>query len=254
MQYLASPKNNSIKELKKLATARGRRRQGRYLLEGEHLVEEALQNHAEIQQLYVTTKFLQHDPKHLVKQLFDQTTEISEAVAQELTATVHPQGIFAVLTLPQVTLPSELHGKWLLLERIQDPGNLGTMIRTADAAGLQGVIISPDSADVWQSKVQRAMQGSQFHLPIITAELAPMIRQLKQEANLTILGTLVDAQAQDYQNYQAPADWALIMGNEAGGLTEATAQLTDQNLYIPLRGQAESLNVAIAAGILMYSL
>ncbi|AXX64303.1 RNA methyltransferase [Bombilactobacillus bombi] len=253
MEYITSVKNEKIKEIKKLANAKGRRQQQRYLIEGEHLVHEALINDIVIEELLVTENFLNHDEHHLVKQLYDQCVQIGDSVAKHLSATVTPQGIFAVVALPPTDPNIDYQGKWLLLDRIQDPGNVGTMIRTADAAGYQGVILSKDSADLFAPKVQRSMQGSQFHLQLLTANLQKIITSFKQN-RVTVYGTLVNEQARDYHQVQAPKNLALIMGNEAQGMNNNLAQLADENLYIPLIGQAESLNVAIAAGILMFNL
>lgn len=253
MQFISSVKNEQIKKLKKLHTKKGRRQQQRYLLEGEHLVQEALAAKVELSQLYVTQDFINHDVHHLIKQYHDQTTQITPEVAQSLAETITPQGIFAVTNLVKPALPTSWSGQWLLLDQVQDPGNVGTMVRTADAAGLKGVVLSSDSVDVYQSKVQRAMQGSQFHLPVFTADLLPVVTQMQQQ-KIPVWGTLVDRQAISYQQIAPQANWALIMGNEAHGLSSTLTAMTDQNIYIPLSGQAESLNVAVAAGVLMFSL
>ncbi|UQS82554.1 RNA methyltransferase [Bombilactobacillus folatiphilus] len=253
MVYISSTQNTKIKELKKLQTHKGRKKQQRYLLEGEHLIFEALQQQISLQDVYVTTDYLNRDPKHLVRDHFPNAIEISREVAQALGETVTPQGIIAVTPLVALQAPTLTHGTWLLLDQIQDPGNVGTMIRTADAAGFTGVILSPDSADFYSAKVQRAMQGSQFHLQIQSMELTQAIEQLKA-AQIPVYGTLVDETAQPYQTLTAPQQFALIMGNEAHGLNPDLAKLTDLNLYIPILGQAESLNVGVAAGILIYRL
>ena len=253
MDYITSVKNEKIKEIKRLSTVKGRRHQHLYLIEGEHLVNEALKSQVNIKELLVTENFINHDEHHIIKQLYNQTTQISDNVAQHLSALVTPPGIFAVIAQPTTPTTINYQGKWLVLDQVQDPGNVGTMIRTADAAGYQGVVLSTDSADIYAPKVQRAMQGSQFHLQLLRADLEQVIPAF-QKQKLPVYGTLVDDQALNYRQLTAPEEFALIMGNEAHGMQAELIPLVNKNLYIPLVGQAESLNVAIAAGILMFSL
>lgn len=253
MEYISSGQNSKIKDLKKLQSHRGRKKQQRYLLEGEHLIFEALAHQVKIDAIYATTDYLNRDPKHLVRDHLEQVIEITPEIVQAITDTVSPQGIVAEVPITQPAAIDLSQGKWLLLSQIQDPGNVGTMIRTADAAGFSGVLLSEDSVDFYSPKVQRAMQGSQFHLPVQTLALQPAVSELKAQ-QIPVYGTLVDDQAQEYQTVEKSNNFALIMGNEAHGLAPELAALTDANLYIPILGAAESLNVAVAAGIIMYRL
>ncbi|UQS83377.1 TrmH family RNA methyltransferase [Bombilactobacillus thymidiniphilus] len=253
MEYITSVKNNKIKELKKLLTTRGRRKAQKYLLEGEHLIKEALQNNISLNEVYVTTEYLNRDRLHLIRDYFPQAIQITEEVAQVITDTVHPQGLVSVVDMPEQPDLDMSQGRWLLLDEVQDPGNVGTMVRTADAAGLKGVVLSPDAVDLYAPKVQRAMQGSQFHLPILVNDLAETITVMQQH-DLIVYGSLVDERAQDYRQVKPQKDWALIMGNEARGMNSALLEKVNANLYIPIFGKAESLNVAVAAGIIIYGL
>lgn len=127
------------------------------------------------------------------------------------------------------------------------------MIRTADAAGLSGVILGEGSSDIYNSKVLRAMQGSNYHLPVIRKSLEDIIDNFK-ERGIPIYGTELNPEAISYTNVSKVKEYALIMGNEGKGVSQKLLEKTDQNIYIPIKGKAESLNVAIAAGILMYHL
>ena len=140
-----------------------------------------------------------------------------------------------------------------MMDDVQDPGNVGTIVRTADAAGYDGVITSLDTADFYQPKVQRSMQGSQFHLPIYRMDINKAI-ELAKKSQLKIYGSEVNASAKAYTKLDKVDDFALIMGNEAHGITQDVLNETDENIYIPILGKAESLNVAVAAGVLMYGL
>ena len=249
MKYIEYKKNEEIKQLNKLKKTKEIKKTGTYLIEGFHLVREADENNQEIVTLLATEN---HQDDRLVKKYYDNTIIISEDIAALLSDTMTPQGIFAVLKVqPQNEI--SLDGKWVILANVQDPGNVGTIIRTADAAGYDGVITSLDTADFYQPKVQRSMQGSQFHLPILRLELEDAISQFKTLGK-KIYGSEVNDQAIPYNQIEKSQDFALIMGNEAHGLDENILKLTDENIYIPILGKAESLNVAVAAGVLMYGL
>ena len=250
MKYIESKKNDEIKQLKKLSATKNIRKTGTYMVEGFHLVREADQFEQEFVKLFVTEKY-QDD--RLVKKYYDIATVVSEDVANELSETKTPQGIFAVLKVQTSDDVTDFSGKWVMLDDVQDPGNVGTIVRTADAAGYDGVITSLDTADFYQPKVQRSMQGSQFHLPIYRMDINKAITLAKQ-ASLKIYGSEVNASAKPYTELTKADNFALIMGNEAHGVTKEVLSQTDENIYIPILGKAESLNVAVAAGVLMYGL
>lgn len=250
MKYIESKKNEEIKQINKLNKTKEIKKTGTYLIEGFHLVREADDNAQEIVTILATEK---NQEDRLVKKYYDNTIIISEEIANGLSDTKTPQGIFAVIKIQKNEDLPKLSGQWVILANVQDPGNVGTIVRTADAAGYNGVITSLDTADIYQPKVQRSMQGSQFHLPIYRMELTDAI-SLAKDGGLTVYGSEVNDQAVAYNTVEKVDDFALIMGNEAHGLDEQTLTLTDQNIYIPLLGKAESLNVAVAAGVLMYGL
>lgn len=250
MKYIESKKNDEIKQLKKLSATKNIRKTGTYMIEGFHLVREADQYEQEFVKLFVTEKY---EEDRLVKKYREIATVVSEDVANELSETKTPQGIFAVIKVQAGDDVNELSGKWVMLDDVQDPGNVGTIVRTADAAGYDGVITSLDTADFYQPKVQRSMQGSQFHLPIYRMDINHAIN-LAKKSQLKIYGSEVNAQAKPYTELDKIDDFALIMGNEAHGITQDVLNETDENIYIPILGKAESLNVAVAAGVLMYGL
>ncbi|KPD01469.1 putative TrmH family tRNA/rRNA methyltransferase [Geobacillus sp. BCO2] len=140
----------------------------------------------------------------------------------------------------------------LLIDAVQDPGNLGTMIRTADAAGIDAVILGEGCADLYNAKVVRATQGSLFHLPVVNGDLAQWIARFKEQG-IPVYGTALE-KAVDYRTVPLSSSFALLVGNEGSGIRPELLGLTTENVYIPIYGQAESLNVAVAAGILLYSL
>lgn len=251
MKEILSTKNELIKKVVKLHKRKYRYQERQYIIEGFHLIEEAVLHQSQIDYLFVTSKALAQYGDWFNEQTIEVIV-VSEEVLQKLSDLPTPQGMLAVVAMPMQ--PTTLKkGNWLLLDCVQDPGNVGTMIRTADAAGFAGVILGEGCADIYTTKTLRSMQGSQFHLPVIQLSLKQAIEQLRT-LNVTIYGTELNEQAVQYHQLPMQENFALLMGNEGQGLAKEYLALTDQNIYIPIFGQAESLNVAIAAGILMYGL
>lgn len=254
MRMIKSPQNKKIKRWNQLKHKRMRRKLGVYLIESWHLVGTAIQAHQPILTLLATKKQFQLHRAQIG--LFNNVILITEPVARKLALTIHPQGIFALVKIPEALpiKPQRVRsGSWLLLDQIQDPGNIGTMVRTADAADFDGVVFGSGTADLYNPKVIRAMQGSQFHLRLIHGDLQDWVASLRRN-HLPVYGSQLNPQAVDYRQVPQSTNFALIMGNEGNGMQKSLLARTTENLYIPLPGQAESLNVAVAAGILMFQL
>src|SRR5699024_7948525 len=149
-------------------------------------------------------------------------------------------------------LEKVLNEHLLLVDAIQDPGNLGTIIRTADAVGMSQIILGTGTVDVYNDKVIRASQGSIFHIPIKQAPLLNIIKELKR-SNYTIWASALQ-NAINYRDAEREKKIALIVGNEGAGISEKILKEADKVVKIPIYGQAESLNVSVAAGILMYQM
>lgn len=254
MEKLTSIHNQHVKNWKKLQTKKFRRQSGSYLLDGWHLVNEAIKSGIHIEELIGTEEQLAAQP--ILSNEADAVYVVTEEIMQHITDTVTPQGIAAVVPLPDIhEIPeaADLKGGWLLLDRVQDPGNVGTMVRTADAAGFTGVVVSHRSADIFGTKVTRSMQGSQFHLKLYEGDLAKWIADFK-EAEVSVYGTQLNPEAKNFRDVNPGKNFALIMGNEGQGMSDDLLSQTTANLFIPMRGEAESLNVAVSAGILMFQL
>ncbi|MGO3732869.1 MAG: TrmH family RNA methyltransferase [Vagococcus sp.] len=252
MKSIESIKNERIKDIKKLEKKKYRDSFNQYVIEGEHLVEEALayQKHA-IDTVIVTKEGLEKYP-HLVSQFDDNKgLVVTEEILLHLSTLPTPQPIMAIVNKNQSTEIDRPTEHVLILDRVQDPGNVGTMIRTADAAGFKKVIIGQGCADVYSPKVVRSMQGSQCHLTIVETDLLEEISILKHQG-YQLLGTELNEQAISYKNVIPSEKMAIVMGNEGHGVSRDVLNETHSNVYIPIKGQAESLNVAIAAGILMF--
>lgn len=251
-EQLTSIHNQHVKNWKKLQTKKFRRQTGSYLLDGWHLVQEALKAHVNVTQLIGTKDELAMHSD--IVSLVNEVYEVTPAIMRHITPTVTPQGIAAVATLPQTHWrPQKIEGAWLMMDGVQDPGNVGTMIRTADAAGFTGVVVNDKTADLYSPKVVRSMQGSQFHLLLVNGDLKKWVADFKNDG-IPVYGTQLNPAAVNYRTVHPGQSFALIMGNEGNGMSDDLLKMTDQNLYIPMKGDAESLNVAVSAGILMFTL
>ena len=243
MTIITSKANSVVKNAKKLHQKKYRK--SAYLIEGWHLFEEAVQAGVTIEKIFALESYRDQ------LAAFPQTVWVSEEILRDLADTQTPQGIVAVIQKEEVGLPDLHQGKYLFLEDVQDPGNVGTMIRTADAAGFTGVIISDKSADIYSLKTLRSMQGSHFHLPIYRMPVATFVEGAKK-SDLPILATTLSRESKDYRELSPLEDFVLVMGNEGQGISSVMAESADQLVHISMKGRAESLNVAVAAGILMF--
>ncbi|MHB9781332.1 TrmH family RNA methyltransferase [Streptococcus sp. 10F2] len=240
MTIITSKTNPLIKKVKKLQKKKHRR--DSYLIEGWHLFEEAYQAGVTFGPIFVIEEELERLPEGLPYQL------VSSAILAELADSKTPQGIVAEVKHEEPPAVDVSQGMWLYLEEVQDPGNVGTMIRTADAAGFTGVLVSPGTADIYSPKTLRSMQGSHWHLPILEYSLD----DLGQEAHAPLLVTSLKDLSSSYVDLPPFEHLILLMGNEGQGASDLAHQMADRTVHIPMSGQAESLNVAIAAGILMF--
>lgn len=245
MEIITSKTNNLVKKVKKLQQKKYRTQS--YLIEGWHLFEEAVAAGAEIQHIFALEEY--------VDQLvgYQQLIQVSPAVLKDLATSPSPQGLVAVVGLPSQTLPEQLAGRLLVLEDVQDPGNVGSLIRTADAAGFDAVLVSDKTADIYNLKTLRSMQGSHFHLPIFRLPMGEILDRL-DASDVPIWATTLSEESIDYRQLQTEASFALVLGNEGAGVSQELVARADCLVHIPMPGQAESLNVASAGAIIIFSL
>lgn len=179
---------------------------------------------------------------------------VSDDAFDAVAETVTPQGVLAVVRMPQYTLAPMLtaeNARLLVLERLQDPGNLGTILRTAEAAGMSGVILSADSVDAFNPKVVRSTMGAIFRVPFLYADDWEETLDALKGAGVTLYAAHLQGSV-PYTEPSYEGRCAILIGNEANGLTEETTERADVRIRIPMEGAAESLNAAVAAAILMY--
>ncbi len=184
----------------------------------------------------------------------EQRVEFSADLFRALSDRDNPAGLGAIVRSPLVDLsdlaPPTAQSRYLILDRIGDPGNLGTMIRTADAAGFSAVLLVGTGVDVLHPSALKASLGTAFTLPICQPTIEEL-KQWKEKGSVNFVGTSAKADF-DYANASVEGTLSILLGNEREGLSAELTQLTDIMVSIPMHGQASSLNVAIAAGILMY--
>ncbi|WP_160722109.1 TrmH family RNA methyltransferase [Bacillus sp. USDA818B3_A] len=251
LKYIESVNNPKVKQWRKLLTKKERDKTESFIIEGFHLVEEALKQGEQILEIIVSDQ-VDLPPRWDISST--PVTQVTEEISKLLTETEAPQGIYAVCRVPSKMSEAlaEKGKTFLLIDAVQDPGNLGTMIRTADAAGIDAVIAGRGCVDIYNSKVLRAAQGSHFHLPILRDDLHEWIDKL-QDNNIPVYGTALE-EAAAYTEVSSQDSFALIVGNEGNGVAKDLLTSTNTNLYIPIFGKSESLNVAVATGILLYYL
>lgn len=234
---ITSTNNNTIKTLIKLKQKKYRNQFGYYLIEGEHLVNEALK--ANQIECIITTKPLKSDL---------EVIEVSEEVMAKLAFTKSPSNIMAKC---KIDSNNELMMKkrYLILDDLQDPGNIGTLIRSALAFGIDQVILSKNCVDLYNDKLLRAMQGANFHISCIYGDLTEIIEKL-QANGVVVVGSALE-NGQDISLIEKTEKMAFIVGNEGNGMNQNILDKCDYIGYIPIQ-TIESLNVAIAGSILMY--
>lgn len=242
MKTITSLGNAQIKAWKKLNTKKGRREAGEFLIEGEHLIEEALRYKR------VKTILLLEGLNHPFA-LKEETIQVSQKILDELSSTTSKAQMMAVCSIIENHV--ETRNRVVLLDGVQDPGNLGTIVRTAVSFGYDQIILSKECVDLYNEKVVRSTQGALFAISVITRDLPNEILQLKQEG-LFVYGTSLH-EAVFLKDRKKAQRCALVLGNEGAGVSEKVLAECDQNLMIEM-DQFESLNVAVAAGIAMYAL
>ncbi len=246
--------NPVVKAAAALKQKKYRREQGLFLAEGLRTVEEAV-SYGVVQEIFYTA--VEDDRTRAVLEAAAARQVplycVSSAVMKKLADTETPQGIIAVCAMQSAPLEMLLAtGRLLLvLDRIGDPGNLGTMLRTADAAGVGGLVLLKGCADIFAPKTVRASMGSLFHVPVVCdVDEAALVQSAKQ-AGYSLLVTCLDG-ADSLYKADLGGRLAFVMGNEANGVSSSLIAAADKRVYIPMQGRAESLNVAMAAGIVLF--
>ena len=257
---ITSKDNRLVKEWRALSEqAKQRRKTGLFAIEGARLSGDALASGLTLTVVLYTSSARQtYSP--IVEELIasaQTSAEITPELARAMADTANPQGVFCVAKSLDIQLSLDTidnMGRYGVLEDIQDPGNLGTMIRTAEAFGLDGLILSAGCCDIYNPKVLRASMGGVFRLPIASSEDLPATIAELQARGMTALACVVDADAELLHRVDKAAGVLCVIGNEGNGLTPETVAACAKRVTIPMAGRAESLNASMAAGIVMWEM
>ena len=251
MKIITSKDNQIFKLCSRLAMRKYRDQEGLYLVEGEKLVREALSSGQNV------TLIVAAETCGVPPGLSEEIVFMENRLFSKLAQTKTTQGILAVVEKRELTEDEFLEktdcksGNVVLLDRLQDPGNIGTIIRTADAAGYSGVMTIKGTADLYSSKIVRAAAGSLFRMPVFSADSPAQAVSVLEAAGKTIFATGFDTDLY-YYDVDMKRKIGLIIGNEGNGISPELMAMAHRIIKIPMDGDIDSLNASVAAGILMY--
>ena len=254
MQVITSKDNETIKNIKKLKDRKYRNEQGLYIIEGIKMVKEAIEENAEIEKVVICedcSNSGEIEQKMLYEIAKYNCIYVNSKVFNYLTDVVAPQGILAVIKKPAKDTKVDYSEDIILaLDGIQDPGNLGTILRTADSANLKQIIVSSKTADAYNPKVVRSTMGAILRIKIIESDdLLKTLKEAKKN-RFKVVATSLDTNDSIYDiEYNKKV---IVIGNEANGVSKEVQDLADNKVKIPMLGKTESLNASVAAGIMIY--
>jgi len=254
VQIITSKENEKVKQIRKLKEKKQRDLEGLFIVEGIKLIQEAIQEKAEIETIVVCEDCMK-DGKIEQQLLYEiakyECIYVSEKVFNLMTDVTNPQGILAVIKkknqLQEIDYKEDII---IALDGIQDPGNLGTILRTIDSVGLSQIILSKNSADPYNPKVVRSTMGAIFRVNIIESEeLQVTLKNIKKH-KFEILATSLEESKSIYEtDYKKKV---IVIGNEANGVSKEILDMSDQKIKIPMIGKTESLNASVATGVILY--
>ena len=255
MQIITSKDNNNIKEIKKLSSKKYRDEKNEYIVEGIKLIKEAIQENASIKQIVICDECAKDGT--IDKELMYEIAKydciyVSKNVFLSLSEVKSPQGILAVVQKNEFDDKQIDYGEDIIviLDNLQDPGNLGTILRTVDSAGIKQIILSENTADSFNPKVVRSSMGATFRIKIIRSnDLVDTIKNIKKNKFEVVTTSLhTDKNMYDIKLNKK----AIVIGNEANGVSEEVLNIADEKVKIPMLGKTESLNASVAVGIIIY--
>ena len=239
-----------IKKIRSLDTRKGRDSHNLILIEGKRLIEQVLASKYNIDKVWITEEFNNKNPD-LIKKLSNTPADsISIQDLNKITATQNASGIIGVMQ-PPIGNIRDMDQRIIILDSISDPGNLGTILRTANWFGVSNILLSEGCVDPYNSKVVRSAMGAHFSMNIISGKIADYIKQLKTD-NFEIIAADLDTNNSIEGLKVTSNKWALLLGSEAHGLSKSISDMADYKIKIPQIGEIESLNVSVACGIFLY--
>ncbi len=253
---ITSSSNKLIKEIKLLHKKKGRWNTKSFFIEGIRSVEQCIKSGEKVKYIVYSSELLSESGQDFINDVESEAFDIYE-VTQELfkdiSDTDTPQGILAVVQFNEYKLEDILNDNnfLILLDRVQDPGNLGTIIRNSDAFGANGVIVTSGCVDIYNPKTIRSTMGSIFQIPIVHMDSTVEAIETLKNQGISVISSSLDTDNYSY-DIDFKSDCALVVGNEASGISGEVIESSDQLVKIPMAGDAESLNAAVASGVLMY--
>lgn len=251
---ITSKDNEIVKHIKKLKDKKHRDETNEFIIEGLKMLEEAVNEKAKIKMVIVCDGCLSSDPiktELLYKLAKEKVIYVSENIFKSLTDVTSPQGILAVVEKKLSNNIDYSQELFLILDNIQDPGNMGTILRTVDSIGLTQIIVPKGNADSYNPKVVRSTMGAVFRVNVIEVEdLGKTIKEMKKH-KIKIFATDLNTDTTIYDvDYKKSA---IVIGNEGNGVSKTVLDLADKKIKIPMPGKTESLNAAVATGIILYN-
>ncbi|MCY6482765.1 RNA methyltransferase [Clostridium aestuarii] len=252
MNIIESRDNSLVKDIKKLHKKKYRNEKGEFIVEGFRFVTEALQSDFEVPYVFIGENQMDRYNNFKIQDFLQENTKvycIPESILKELCDTNNPQGILAVVN-NKIIKTEDRDGFYVLVDKIQDPGNMGTIIRTAHASGAIGVVITKGTVDIYNNKTLRSTMGSVFKIPIIQDENLNVITDLKKKGFKLIVSSL-EAE-NNFYDVDLTKKVIISVGNEGNGISKEVDDFADMKVKIPMPGGAESLNAAVSASVMMY--
>jgi TrmH family RNA methyltransferase len=251
LKIINSKDNSLIKEVKKLNDRKVRLKNKQFFVEGFRFVEEALKSDFIISHLFVSEEnvYRIEEQAELLKSHIE-CYMISDKLMKYLCNTENPQGIAAVVNMKKHDELMDINGFYILADKVRDPGNMGTIIRTAHATGANGVILTKGTVDVYNDKTLRSTMGSIFKVNIINDEENKFLNQLQEKGFQLLVSSL--AAKKSFYELNLNEKIIIAVGNEGTGISEEVLNKADESFVIPMVGDSESLNVAVAASVMMY--
>lgn len=250
---IESKENAFIKELKKLKEKKYRKQKNQFIVEGIRSVDEVLNSSYEIEYLLYSDKFEDKIDALFKNEKIEnvQFYNVTNDVLKLLCSTETPQGVVAIVNIKKFNIVDELNGFYVLVDKVQDPGNIGTIIRSAHASGAKGVILTKGTVDVFNDKAFRSTMGSVFHIPIIEDD-GVFIKKLKDDKFKFVVSSLQTDK--NFFDVNLKDNLVICVGNEGNGISKEIYDLADIKVKIPMPGGAESLNVAVASTVMMFEI
>lgn len=253
MDTIVSKDNSIIKQIKKLKERKYRREENKFLVEGFRFVSEALESDFNVSEIFLCDNSLEKYKSFNIDDKIKGNTKVyllNEKVFKTISSTDTPQGIIAVVHNKDLNI-SDRNGFYVLVDRIQDPGNMGTIIRTAHAAGALGIVVTKGTVDIYNEKTLRSTMGSIFHVPILEDNNFDVVNSLINKG-FKLLASSLQSDKNFYQLPLKDNKIIICIGNEGNGISDEIYDMAHETFKIPMPGEAESLNAGVAASIIMF--